>query len=95
MEAREKNYMDFSKNDPSKPLRVTDPPLKWQIDDGIVTGVLTKAVWAAGQRPGTWQKMIKAMHHGAEKTEQGTVNAFLFQAMVDRLLEESHALEDK
>jgi hypothetical protein len=34
--------------------------------------------------------MIKALYRGAAKTKEGTVNAFLFRAMVDRLLEEFH-----
>ena len=44
------------------------------------------------QKPGNWQKMTAALRQGAAKTEQGTVNAFLFRAMVDRLLEEFHGL---
>ena len=45
-----------------------------------------------GQKPGIWQKMIEALTRGGAKTKEGTVNAFLFQAMVGRLLEEFHAL---
>jgi len=46
------------------------------------------------RQPGIWQNMITAVKSGAAKTKQGTASAFLFQAMVDRLLEEFHALED-
>ena len=35
--------------------------------------------------------MIEALNRGGAKTEEGTVNAFLFRAMVDRLLEEFHS----
>ena len=38
--------------------------------------------------------MIGALNRGADKTEEGTVNAFLFRAMVGRLLEEFHAPGD-
>ena len=41
------------------------------------------------------EKMIRAPRRGAERTETGTLNAFLFQTMVDRLLEKFHALGDK
>ena len=39
------------------------------------------------------QDMLRALDRGAAGTEAGTAGAFLFQAMVDRLLEEFHALE--
>lgn len=90
--------MEHSKLPPpqgNKPLRLTDPAISWNLDDGVINGVIAAAVWTEGQRPGVWQKMIAAMYHGAARTEKGTVNAFLFQAMVDRLLEEFQALEDK
>ena len=82
-------------HDASKPLHLREPVVKGNIDDGLINAVIAAAVWTEGQRPGVWQKMIAAMYHGAARTEKGTVNAFLFQAMVDRLLEEFQALEDK
>ena len=72
-------------------VRVTDPKMSREIEDELVNAVITAAVWSEERKPGTWQKMINALHRGAEKTEQGTVNAFLFRAMVDRLLEEFHS----
>lgn len=83
-----------SKSDPSEPLRLTDPSVDWGIGDGVINGVIAAAVWSEGQRPGIWQKMIQALDNGASKTKEGTVNAFLFRAMTDRLLEEFHRLED-
>ena len=70
---------------------MTDPKMSREIEDELVNAVIMAAVWSEEQKPGTWQKMINALHRGAEKTEQGTVNAFLFRAMVDRLLEEFHS----
>ena len=72
-------------------VRVTDPKMIREIEDELVNAVIMAAVWSEERKPGTWQKMINALHRGAEKTEQGTVNAFLFRAMVDRLLEEFHS----
>lgn len=72
-------------------VRVTDPKMSREIGDELVNAVIMAAVWSEERKPGTWQKMINALHRGAEKTEQGTVNAFLFRAMVDRLLEEFHS----
>lgn len=37
--------------------------------------------------------MISALKRGAAKTKAGTAEAFLFQAMVDRLLKEFHTKE--
>lgn len=82
-------------NGPPKPLRVTDPAINWNIDDGLVNAVITAAVWSVERRPRTWQKMIRALNHGAAQTKEETVNAFLFHAMVDRLLEEFHRLDTK
>jgi len=74
-------------------LRVTDPSVSWSIGDEVINGVISAAVWSEKRRPGIWQAMIKALNSGAGKTKEGTVNAFLFRAMVDRLLEEFHSLE--
>lgn len=79
------NYSDMS-----RPLHLTDPAVNWRLDEGVINGVIAAAVWSEDRRPGIWQEMINALNRGAEKTEKGTVNAFLFQAMVDRLLEEYH-----
>ena len=43
----------------------------------------------------TWSKMLVALGRGAIKSKEGTVEAFLFRAMLDRLLEEFHALESE
>ena len=67
--------------------------VSWEIGDDLINAVITAAVWSEGQKPGNWQKMIAALRQGAAKTEEGTVNAFLFRAMVDRLLEGVHALD--
>ena len=64
---------------------------KKKLPQVVVNAVITAAVWSEGQKPGIWQKMIEALNRGGAKTEQGTVNAFLFRAMVDRLLEEFHS----
>lgn len=74
-------------------VRVVAPKVRGQINEELVNAVITAAVYAAERKPGTWQEMINALYRGAEKTEKGTVNEFLFQAMVDRLLEEFRALD--
>ena len=63
-------------------VRVTDPKVSREIGDEPVNAVITAAVWSEGQKPGIWQKMIEALNRGGAKTEEGTVNAFLFRAMV-------------
>lgn len=80
------------KNDFSKPPRVVAPKVSWKIEDELINAVITAAVWSTERKPGTWQKMIEAVHRGAVGTKEGTVNAFFFQAMVNRLLEEFDAL---
>lgn len=77
---------------PPKP-RVVEAEVTWEIGDELANAVITAAVYSVEKKPGTWQKMINALHRGAEKTEEGTVNAFLFRAMVDHLLEEYRALD--
>ena len=72
-------------------VRVVAPKARGQINEELVNAVITAAVYSVERKPGMWQKMINALNRGAEKTEKGTVNEFLFQAMVDRLLEEFHA----
>ena len=72
---------------------MSEPSIKWDIGDDVIRGVISEAVWSEGRRPGVWQGMIKALNRGAEKTKEGTVNAFLIRAMVDRLLEEFHSPE--
>lgn len=81
----------YKKNHLSQHPRLVETKVSWTIEDELINAVITAAVWSEERKPGTWQKMINALHRGAEKTEQGTVNAFLFRAMVDRLLEEFHA----
>lgn len=73
-------------------VRVVAPEVRGQINEELVNAVITAAVYSVERDTRTWQKMINALHRGAERTEKGTVNEFLFQAMVDRLLEEFHAL---
>lgn len=79
--------MEQNKNFPPK-LRVVDAKVSWEVGDGLVNAVITAAVWSTERKPGTWQKMIEAVHRGAAGTKEGTVNAFFFRAMVNRLLEE-------
>ena len=67
--------------------------VSWEIRDDLINAVITAAVWSEGQKPGIWQKMIEALNRGGAKTKEGTVSAFLFRAMVGRLLEEFHAPE--
>lgn len=74
-------------------VRVVAPKARGQINEELVNAVITAAVYSVERKPGMWQKMINALNRGAEKTEKGTVNEFLFQAMVDRLLEEFRALD--
>ena len=74
-------------------LRLTETPATGKIEDNLINGVLVAAVTEEDHPPGIWQKMIRALYSGAAKTKGGSVNEFLFQAMVDRLLEEFHALE--
>lgn len=82
---------DGTGRDRIQPLHVVDAKVTWEIGDELVSAVITAAVWSEGQKPGIWQKMIEALNQGGAKTKEGTVNAFLFRAMVDRLLEEFHA----
>ena len=71
--------------------RLTDPELTCQLKDSLITGVITMAVMSETRRPGLWQDMLSALDRGAQSTSEGTASAFLFQAMVDRLLAEFHA----
>ena len=83
---------DQRKKAASPPPKLTDTAVKWSIEDDVVNAVVAAAVWSESRRPGIWQAMIKALYRGAAKTKEGTVNAFLFRGMVDRLLEEFHGL---
>lgn len=83
--------MEQNQNFPPDP-QVVDTKVSWQIGEELINAVISAAVWSEGQRPGIWQKMIEALNQGAAKTREGTVNAFLFRAMIDRLLEEFRAL---
>ena len=74
-------------------VRVVAPKARGQINEELVNAVIAAAVYSVERDTWTWQKMINALHWGAEKTEKGTVNEFLFQAMVDRLLEVYRALD--
>ena len=82
---------DGTRRNRIQPLHLVDAEVAWEIGDELV---ITAAVWSEGQKPGIWQKMIEALNRGGAKTEEGTVNAFLFRAMVGRLLEEFHAPGD-
>ncbi len=79
--------MEQNQNFPPDP-QVVDTKVSWQIGEELIDAVISAAVWSEGQRPGIWQKMIEALNQGAAKTREGTINAFLFRAMIDRLLEE-------
>ena len=83
---------DYKKeNRLSQPPRLVEAKVSWEIGEELINAVISAAVWSEGSRPGVWQKMIRALGQGAAKTKEGTANAFLFRAMVDRLLEEFHA----
>ena len=69
--------------------------ISYTLGDDLIAGVITAAVMSEKRRPGLWQDMLRALDRGAAKTSEGTVNAFLFRAMLDRLLEEFHAGEQK
>ena len=73
--------------------QLLEAKVSWKIEDELINAVITAAVWSEEQKPGTWQKMIEAVNRGAAGTKEGTVNAFFFRAMVDRLLEEFHELD--
>ena len=77
------------KNDPIpfSPWNLTEPPMSWSLDDGLINGVIAAAVRSVGQRP-----MMPALDRGVRKTKEDTLDAFFFQAMVDRLLEVFHML---
>ena len=83
---------DGTRRNRIQPLHLVDAKVAWEIGDELVNAVITAAVWSEGQKPGIWQKMIEALNRGGAKTKEGTVSAFLFRAMVGRLLEEFHAL---
>ena len=67
--------------------------ISYTLGDDLIAGVITAAVMSEKRRPGLWQDMLRAVDRGAAKTSEGTANAFLFRAMLDRLLEEFHAGE--
>ena len=70
-----------------------EPKISYTVGDELIAGVITTAVMSEKRRSGLWQDMLRALDRGAAGTEAGTAGAFLFQAMVDRLLEEFHAIE--
>ena len=70
-----------------------EPKISYTVGDELTAGVITTATLSEKQRPGLWQDMLRALDRGAAKTSEGTANAFLFRAMLDRLLEEFHAGE--
>lgn len=67
-----------------------EPKISYSVGNDLIAGVITTAVRSEKRRPGLWQDMLSALERGAAGTKEGTVNAFLFRAMVDRLLEEFH-----
>ena len=67
--------------------------ISYTLGDDLIAGVITAAVMSEKRRPGLWQDMLRALDRGAAKTSEGPANAFLFRAMLDRLLEEFHAGE--
>lgn len=85
---------DYEKpHDIPQTLRVVDTKVNWNVGDELINAVITAAVWSVERKPGTWQKMIEAVNRGAAGTKEGTVNAFFFRAMVDRLLKEFRSPE--
>ena len=69
-----------------------EPEIFFNVREPLISGVVTAAVMSETRRPGLWQDMLRALGRGAEKTKEGTASAFLFRAMVDRLLKEFHDL---
>ena len=76
-------------------MLIVESKIRYKVEDDLVAGVIATAVWSEKPRPGLWQDMLAALNRGAAGTTQGTASAFLFQAMVDRLLEEFHNGDDK
>ena len=72
---------------------IVEPRISYTVEDDLIAGVITTAVLSEERRPGLWQDMLRALDRGAAGTKEGTVNAFFFRAMVDRLLEEFHTIE--
>ena len=70
-----------------------EPKITYNVNDELIRGVIARAVMSEPRRMGLWQDMLLALGRGAEKTKEGTASAFLFRAMVDRLLEEYHTGE--
>lgn len=69
-----------------------EPEISYQVGDDLVRGVLITAVMSE-QPPARWKDMLWALARGTAEAGGESVGAFLFQAMVDRLLEEFHAGE--
>ena len=67
--------------------------ISYTLGDDLIAGVITAAVMSEKRRPGLWQDMLRALDRGVAGTKEGTASAFLFRAMVDRLLEEFHTEE--
>ncbi len=72
---------------------IVEQKISYTLGNDLIAGVITAAVMSEKRRPGLWQDMLRALDRGAAKTSEGTANAFLFRAMLDRLLEEFHAGE--
>lgn len=72
-----------------------EPKISYTLGEPLIAGVISAAVISEQRRPGLWQDMLRALDRGAAKTSEGTVNAVLVRAMLDRLLEEFHAGEQK
>ena len=68
-----------------------EPEIFFNVREPLISGVVTAAVMSETRRSGLWQDMLSALDRGAQSTSEGTASAFLFQAMVDRLLAEFHA----
>lgn len=72
-----------------------EPTISFTVEDDLVRGVIAAAVMAEKQRLGLWQDVLRALCWAAAESKQKSVNDFLFQAMVDRLLEELHSGGEK
>ena len=70
-----------------------EPKISYTVGDELIAGVITTATLSEKQQPGLWQDMLRALDRGVAGTKEGTASAFLFRAMVDRLLEEFHTEE--
>lgn len=95
MDTKGVENIGFPENETPHPLHLTEPPINWNMDDGLINAVITAAVWSVERKPGVWSRMLEALDRGARKAKEDTLEAFFFHAMVNRLLEEYRQLDTK